>query len=184
MKRIILIAVTLIVGINMSAGVIHNADKSKKESKTEILTYLASIPDVSVTYLTKTMLQRLPKDKTESPLRVLTDKADIDAIRVFELGNSDAEAAGKRLINAYISEIPDYGDIDPTLSASPLELLMLQNNPSNEVMMYGIRKLRDISYYETVLMYSKQKGKKAILIILNGMIHESVIGELIDSFSK
>lgn len=184
-RKIITIVAIIIMGMNMFADTIqNNKEMPLKESKTEILSNLASLPGVSVTYLTKRMLQRLPKDKAESPLRILVDRGNIASIRVFELGNSEAEAVGKKLINAYISEIPDYSNIDPTLSSSPLELLMLQNNTSNEVIMYGIKELRDISYYETVLMYSKQNNKKAILIILTGNIHENVIGDLIDSFSK
>lgn len=186
MKRIIVVLLAAIF-VSVSAFAQNTRDTENathKKSKTEIMAHIASLSDVSVTYLTKKMLENLPKDKAESPLRILVDRGNMAAIRVFELGNSEAETAGKELIDAYISEIPDYSVIDPTLSSSPLELLMLQNNPYNEVMMYGIKELRDISYYETVLMYSKQKNKKAILIILTGSIPESVIGELIDSFSK
>lgn len=186
MKQVIIsfLAVILMASSAFAGSAKYNAVATHKKSKTEIMSRISSLPDVSVTYLTKKMLERLPKDKAESPLSILADRGNIAAIRVFTLGNSEAETAGKELIDAYISEIPDYEAIDPTLSSSPLELLMLQNNPSNEVIMYGIKKLRDIGYYETVLMYSKQKNKKAILIILTGSIPESVIGELIDSFSK
>ena len=117
----------------------------------------------------------MPEDKAESPLAVLVNKGEMKSIRVFHLGSAESEAAGKRLIDAYTTGIsePDYA-----------ELLMLQSNESDEVIIYGFPIHNDTSYYKTVLMFSKTKGKKAILIILTGKIHEDVIGELIDSFSK
>ncbi len=183
MKRILIVIVAIVViGAGMFAQTTANHKKTtRKESKTEILTYLASLPDVSVTYLTKSMLQRLPKDKSHTPLGVLVNKGGIESIRVIEFGNAEGEEAGKKLINAYIEEVPDLGS---NYASNRVELLTLQNNPSNEVLMYGIVKMWQADSYETVLMYSKSKGKKAVLIILSGSIKENTIGELIDSFSE
>lgn len=177
MKQIITAIIAIIfIGNCAFTQTIHSTeDATSKKSKTEIMTHIASLPNVSVTYLTKSMLQKLPKDKAESPLAVLVNKGEMKSIRVFHLGSAESEAAGKRLIDAYTTGIsePDYA-----------ELLMLQSNESDEVIIYGFPIHNDTSYYKTVLMFSKTKGKKAILIILTGKIHEDVIGELIDSFSK
>ncbi len=184
MKRIIalIIAVaTSMVSICAQHAKVNTA-KSLRDSKVEILTHLVSLPDVSVTYLTRNMLQRLPKDKAKSPLAILADKADVESIRLFKLGNGDAEASGKKLIDIYISEVPDQGDLNYT--PSHVELLMFQNNSPNELLMYGISKANDIYRYHTILMYSKSKGKKTILIIISGNIDADIIGELIDSFSE
>lgn len=184
MKRIIALIITVATSmVSIYAQQPQaNTTKSLPDSRVEILTHLASLPDVSVTYLTRNMLQRLPKDKAKSPLAILVDKADIESIRLFELGNGDAEASGKKLIDIYISEVPDHGDLNYT--PSRVELLMLQNNSPNELLMYGITKANDIYRYQTILMYSKAKGKKTILIIISGDIDADTIGELIDSFSE
>lgn len=150
-----------------------NNNHSHKKGRTEIMNNIAKLSDVSVTYLTKSMLQRLPKDRAGSPLAMLVDKGGVESIRVFQLGSK--EAAGKKLMDSYLSEISEM---------NYAELLMSQNNASNEVIIYGFPIYNDISYYRTVLMYSKSTGKKATLIILKGKIHENAIGNLIDSFSK
>ncbi len=177
MKQILtaLFAIIFIVNCAFTQSIHGTQNATPKKSKTEIMAHIASLPNVSVTYLTKSMLQKLPKNKAESPLSVLVNKGDIKSIRVFHLGSTEAEAAGKSLIDAYVAGVsePEYA-----------ELLMLQNNESNEVVIYGFPIYNDISYYKTVLMFSKAKGKKTILIILTGKIHEDLIGELIDSFSK
>ena len=152
-----------------------NLNNISKKSRTEIMTRLAALPEVSVTYLTKSMLQRLPKDKSESPLAMLAKEGGVESIRLFQLGSPEAQTEGKTLINSYLSDISEM---------NYAELLMLQNNASNEVIIYGFPIYNDISYYHTVLMYSKSSGKKATLIILKGKIHENTIGDLIDSFSK
>lgn len=184
MKRIIALIMAVATSmVNICAQHSQiNTTKSLRNSKVEILTHLASLPGVSVTYLTRSMLQRLPKDKAKSPLAILVDKADIESIRLFELGNGDAEASGKKLIDIYISEVPDQGNLNYT--PSRVELLMLQNNSPNELLMYGISKANDVYRYQTILMYSKSKGKKTILIIISGNISADIIGELIDSFSE
>lgn len=61
------------------------------------MAYISSLPNVSVTYLTKSMLQKLPKGKAESPLSVLVNKGGLESVRVFQLGSAEAEAAGKNL---------------------------------------------------------------------------------------
>lgn len=152
---------------------INNSHTPKKD-RSEIMSYLAKLPEVSVTYLTKSMLQRLPKDKAGSPLAILADKGGVESIRVFQLGSEEAESGGKKLIDSYLSDISE---------TNYAELIILHNNASNEVIMYGFPMYKDISFYHTVLMYSKSAGNKAILIILRGRIDENVIGELIDSFS-
>ncbi len=138
------------------------------------MSYLAKLPEVTVTYLTKSMIQRIPKDKAGSPLAILADKGGVESIRVFQLGSKEAEAGGKKLIDSYLSDISE---------TNYAELIILHNNASNEVIMYGFPMYKDTSFYHTVLMYSKSAGNKAILIILRGRIDENVIGELIDSFS-
>lgn len=154
---------------------LDNSNSTPKKNRTEIMNYLAKLPKVSVTYLTKSMLQRLPKEKARSPLVMLVGKGGVESIRVFQLGSKDAESEGKKLIDTYLFDISEM---------NYAELLMSQNNDSNEVIIYGFPIYNDISYYHTVLMYSKTTGKKAILIILKGKIHENTIGNLIDSFSK
>ncbi|MCM1504764.1 MAG: DUF4252 domain-containing protein [Muribaculum sp.] len=177
MKRILLLIVTIAVMVTglFAQNVQSKENPVRNETRTEIMAYLASLPDVSVAYLTKTMLDRLPKDRAESPLTVLIGNGGVQSIRVFKLGGAEAEAGGKKLINAYVSNVsePNYA-----------ELLMLQNSISNEVIMYGFPIPNDTSYYSTALMYTKTGDKKAILIILTGKIHQNTIGELIDSFSK
>lgn len=179
MKRILTAIIAIVVmGTGAFAHSTPNSNNTKKkESRTEIVTYLASLPDVSVTYLTKSMLKKLPTGKPESPLGVLLDKGDVKSIRVFELGNTEAEIAGKKLLDSYISEQ------NPILLIEP-ELLMLQNSGSSESIIYGIPFVNDIYRYSRILMYSKTQDKKAILIIISGSISESVIDELIDSFSS
>lgn len=152
-----------------------NKNTSPKKDRTEIMNYLAKLPDVSVTYLSKSMLQRLPKDKAGSPLAMLVDKGGVESIRVFQLGSKEAEAVGKKLMDSYLSDISEM---------NYAELLMSQNSASNEAIIYGFPIYNDISFYHTVLMYSTSSGKKATLIILKGKIHENTIGDLIDSFSK
>lgn len=177
MKQI-LIAIFAIIFVGTDAFAQNtqgNENTAHKKSKTEIMAYLASLPNVSVTYLTKSMLKKLPKDKAESPLAILVNNGNVESIRVFQLGSAEAEAGGRKLIDTYISNISEF---------NYAELLMLQNNDTNEVVIYGFPIYNDTSFYKTVLMFSKAKGKKTILIILSGKIHENTIGELIDSFSK
>lgn len=166
----------VLLGSGASAqNILGSTNPTPKKDRTEIMNYLAKLPDVSVTYLTKSMLQRLPKEKARSPLAMLVNKGGVESIRVFQLGSKEAEAGGKKLIDSYLSDISEM---------NYAELLMSQNNSSNEVIIYGFPIYNDISYYHTVLMYSKASGKKATLIILKGKIHENTIGDLIDSFSK
>ncbi len=177
MKEIIT-AIFAIIFIGSSAfaqNIKENENTTHRKSKTEIMAHIASLPNVSVTYLTKSMLKKLPKDKAESPLSVLVNNGEVKSIRVFQLGSAEAEAEGKKLVDAYISNISEL---------NYAELLMLQNDDSNEVLIYGFPIHNDNSYYKTVLMFSKTTGKKTILIIISGKIHENTIGELIDSFSK
>lgn len=175
MKQTAIAILMILMCVAFSQNAYGQTSHAQIENRTEIMSYLASLPDVSVTYITKSMLKRLPKDNAESPLTVLVDKGGVESIRVFLLGSPKSEAGGKKLIDAYVSGLtePNYA-----------ELLMLQKNGSNEIIMYGFPIINDTSYYNTVLMYSKAKGKKAILIILTGKIHENVIGDLIDSFDK
>lgn len=177
MKQLVTFLLTLIFfgSSAFSQNSTGDNNPSPKKDRTEIMNYLAKLPDVSVTYLTKSMLQRLPKDKSGSPLAMLVEKGGVESIRVFQLGSKEAEAGGKKLMDSYLSDISEI---------NYAELLMSQNNASNEVIIYGFPTYNDISYYHTVLMYSKASGKKAILIILKGKIHENAIGNLIDSFSK
>lgn len=172
----VLFAVVLFLGGSVSARNIPDTEKTAhKRNRTEIVTYISSLPNVSVTYLTKSMLQKLPKDKAESPLSVLANKGGLQSVRVFQLGSAEAEAAGKELMDAYLSDTSKF---------NYAELLMLQKNGSNEVVIYGLPIYNDTSYYNTILMFSKATGKNTILIILSGKIHENTISELVDLFSK
>ncbi|GEM_PF-2545738 len=184
MKRILITLIALaVIAVGVPAQNTHAIDEtSTTTSRSEVLTHLASLPDVSVTYLTKSMLRKIPGDKTGSPLAVLVNKGEIESVRVFELGNAEAETTAKRLMDIYISEIPDAAT--KYYVAGRAELLMLQRNSSDEVLMYGITRTNDVNRYGTVLMYSKKEGAKAIFIILSGNIDESTIGELIDTFSE
>ena len=172
----IFFAVALFIGGHVSAqNIPDDGNTSPKRNRTEIMANIASLPKVSVTYLTKSMLQRLPKDKAESPLSVLAGKGGLESVRVFQLGSAEAEEAGRKLIKAYISDTSEF---------NYAELLMLQKNDLNEVVIYGFPIHNDTSYYKTIVMFSKATGKNTILIILSGKIHEETISELIDSFSK
>lgn len=153
----------------------RSENSTPKRVKTEIMAHISSLPGVSVAYLTKSMLQKLPKDKSESPLSVLADKGGVESIRVFQLGSAETEAEGKKLIDAYISDITEY---------NYAELLVSQKNGQNEMVIYGFHIHNDTSYYRTILIFSKAEGKKTVLIILSGKIHENTLSELIDSFSK
>lgn len=171
----VLFAVALFVGGNVFAqNTPDSVNTAHKKNKTEIMNHISSLPNVSVTYLTKSMLQKLPKDKAESPLSVLAGKGGLGAIRVFQLGSAEAEAEGRKLIDAYVSDISEF---------NYAELLVSQKNGSNEVVIYGFPVYNDTSYYKTIVMFSKATGNNAILIILSGKIHENTISELIDSFS-
>ena len=136
---------------------------------------ISALPNVSVTYLTKSVLKKLPKDNAESPLSILADKGEVCSIRVFQLGSAEAEIEGKRLMESYIADVTEFNNA---------ELLMSQKKDSNEVVIYGFPIYNDTSYYKTVLMFSKASGKKTVLIILSGKIHEKTLSELIASFSK
>lgn len=172
----VIFAAVLFLGGSMSARSISDNEKAaRKRSRTEIVTYISSLSNVSVTYLTKSMLQKLPKDKAESPLSVLANKGGLESVRVFQLGSAEAETAGKELMDAYISDASEF---------NYAELLMMQKNELDEVVVYGFPIHNDTSYYRTILMYSKAMGKNTILIILSGKIHENTISELIDSFYK
>lgn len=178
MRHIItaLLAIALFMGGSISAqNIADKGNTSPRKTRTEIMAYISTLPKVSVTYLTKSMLQRLPKDKAESPLSVLAVKGDLESVRVFQLGSAEAEEAGRKLIKAYISDTSEF---------NYAELLMLQKNDLNEVVIYGFPIHNDTSYYKTIVMFSKATGKNTILIILSGKIHEETISELIDSFSK
>lgn len=170
-----LLAIVSIWSSALAQNLSNNTYFMPQKNRTEIMNHLAKLPEVSVTYLTKSMLQRLPKDKAGSPLAILVEKGGVESIRVFQLGSKEAEDEGKKLIDTYLSDISEI---------NYAELLMLQNNEAMEVILYGFPIYMDTSYYHTVLMYSKISGKKAILIILKGKIHEDTIGDLIDSFSK
>lgn len=177
MKQILalILSIALFATDAFSQTATNSAANSPKQSRTEIMAYLASLPEVSVTYLTKSMLQRLPKDKADSPLAMLVNKGGVESIRLFQLGSAAAETGGKKLIDCYLSDISEM---------NYAELLMSQKSAANEVILYGFPIYNDTSYYHTVLMYTKSSGKRAILLIIKGKIHESTIGDLIDSFSK
>lgn len=169
-------AVALFLGGNVSAqNISDNGNIAPQRNRTEIMAHIASLPNVNVTYLTKSMLQRLPKDKAESPLSVLVGKGGLESIRVFQLGSAEAEKTGRKLIDAYVSD---------TSELNYAELLMSQKDDLNEVVIYGFPIHNDTSYYKTIVMFSKAAGKKTMLIILSGKIHENTISELIDSFSN
>lgn len=169
-------AVALFLGGNVSAqNISDNGNIAPQRNRTEIMAHIASLPNVNVTYLTKSMLQRLPKDKAESPLSVLVGKGGLESVRVFQLGSAEAEAAGKKLIDTYIYDTSEF---------NYAELLMSQRDDTNEVVIYGFPIHNDTSYYRTILMFYKATGKKTMLIILSGKIHENTISELIDSFSN
>ena len=107
MKEIIT-AIFAIIFIGSSAfaqNIKENENTTHRKSKTEIMAHIASLPNVSVTYLTKSMLKKLPKDKAESPLSVLVNNGEVKSIRVFQLGSAEAEAEGKKLDDAYITNI-------------------------------------------------------------------------------
>ncbi len=178
MKQFIItiFVVVLFIGGNVYAqNIPENGNIVPILDRTEIMAHISSLPNVSVTYLTKSMLQKLPKDKAESPLSVLAGKGGLESIRVFHLGSLEAEKAGRKLIEAYISDTSKF---------NYAELLMLQKNDSDEVVIYGIPIYNDTAYYKTILMFSKAKDKNTNLIIMSGKIHENTISELIDSFSK
>ena len=172
----VLFAIALFVGGNVFAQKIPDiVNTAHKKNKTEIMSYISSLPNVSVTYLPKSMLQKLPKNKAESPLAVLANKGGLGSVRVFQLGSAEAEAEGRKLIDAYISDISEF---------NYAELLVSQKNDSNEVVIYGFPIYNDTAYYKTILMFSKATGKNTILIIISGKIHENTISELIDSLSN
>lgn len=178
MKQFITVvfAIALLLGGSVSAqNIPGNGNMSLKKNRTEIMAYISSLPNVSVTYLTKSMLQKLPKGKAESPLSVLVNKGGLESVRVFQLGSAEAEAAGKKLIDTYIYDTSEF---------NYAELLMSQRDDTNEVVIYGFPIHNDTSYYRTILMSYKATGKKTMLIILSGKIHENTISELIDSFSN
>jgi len=177
MRQLVTFLLTLVFFGNsaFSQNSTGDINRSPKKDRTEIMNYLAKLPDVSVTYLTKSMLQRLPKDRTGSLLAMLVEKGGVESVRVFQLGSNEAETGGKELIDSYLSDISEM---------NYAELLVLQNNSSNEVIIYGFPIYNDTSFYHTVLMYSKSAGKKAKLIILKGKTPENTIGDLIDSFSR
>ena len=97
----------------------------------------------------------------------------MESVRVFELGSAKAEEGGKKLLNSYISESPNA------------ELFVLQRDGSSETRIYGIpaRNLAS-GYFRYLLMYSKESGEKAKLIIISGAIWQKSIGDMIDAFSK
>ncbi len=160
----------------MSAqNVSNNKNTKPKESRTELVKYLASLPDVNVAYLTDSMLKRVNKDGSTSPLAALVSGSGtgVESVRVFELGSAKAEEGGKKLLDLYLSESPNA------------ELFVLQRDGSNETMIYGIP-ARNLApgYFWYLLMYSKEAGEKAKLIIISGAIWEKSIGNMIDAFSK
>lgn len=177
MKRILTaIIAILVMGTGLSAQNMSNDKKTKpKETRTELVNYLASLPGVSVTYLTDSMLKRVNKDGSTSPLAALVSGSGtgVESVRVFELGSAKAEEGGKKLLNSYISESPNA------------ELFVLQRDGSSETMIYGIpaRNLAS-GYFRYLLMYSKESGEKAKLIIISGAIWQKSIGNMIDAFSK
>lgn len=176
MKRIFAAIVAIsVMGISVFAQTSSNQGKTEREeTRTEILKGLTSLPGVSVTYLTKSMLQRLPKDKAESPLGMLVREGGVESVRLFELGNDEAEAAGKKLAYSYLSE---------SKGREP-ELLMMRNDGSSEIQLYGLTFINDINYYYRIILFSKPRGKKANLIIMTGRIPENIVGQMLDSFSE
>lgn len=176
MKSILVfvLALVLIGGCASARSISSNASATSERSKTEVMRHLASMPEVSVTYLTKSMLQRLSKNKSDGPLAMLVDKGGAESVRVFQLGSLEAEAEGKKLIDSYLSDTDEL---------NYAELLMSQKNESTDVVIYGFPIYNDHLYYNTILMYSKSSGKKAVLLIIKGKIHENAIGDLIDSFA-
>lgn len=169
----VIFAIALLLGDSVCAQTIpDNGNTSPGKHRTEIMAYISSLPNVSVTFLTKSMLKKLPKDKSDGPLSVLVNNGGLESARVFQLGSAESEAAGKELIEAYISDTSEF---------NYAELLMLQKNGSNEVIVYGFPIYNDTSYYRTIVMYSKTMKKDTMLIILSGKIHENTISELIDT---
>ncbi len=177
MKRILTAVIAILVmGAGMSAqNVSNNKNTKPKETRTELVKYLTSLTDVNMTYLTESMLKRVNKDGSTSPLAALVSGSGtgVESVRVFELGSAKAEEAGKKLLDHYLSESPNA------------ELFVLQRDRSNETMIYGIP-ARNLApgYFRYLLMYSKGSGDKAKLIIISGTIGEKSIGNMIDAFSK
>lgn len=171
MKRI-LVLIFAAVAVSATAFAQDLVIADKPMTKTQVIGKLASNPWVNVTYLTKSMLSRMPKNQKDSPLSMLVGNEAVNSVRVFELGNTDAEIYGKKLMEAYIDGSP-YS-----------ELLLLQRNGANDdVVIYGVPMTFNTNLFGNVLIYTKQKGKAATLIILSGKMSEETLGDLIDAFS-
>lgn len=166
---------TLILLFCFSAKSQNIPENSDKESKTEIMAHLASMPEVNVTYMSKSMLRRLPKDKINSPLALLAENDRVESIRLFQLGSDNAEVYGKKLIDSYLYNTSDLNNA---------ELLMSQKSNSNEILLYGFPIHNDTSFFRTLLMYSKNDKTNALLLIIKGKLPESVIGDLLGLLSN
>ncbi len=161
MKRI----VTLLIAMMAVSATVY-------AQTSEINKKLASNPDVNITYLNKSMLDRIPKDQRDSPLGILAGKAEVNWVKVYELGNAEAEKCGEEIMDSYLKFSPFA------------EILTLQQGPNKvNVIVYGLPVAGNLNEYKTVLMYMRQKGKFATLIVLSGRISDDTVGNLLDALS-
>lgn len=201
MRRIV-IAIVAIVFIGVSMFAQNNQSEKFQKGRAEIMNRLAKNPGVSITYLTEYSLKRLNKDKTNSPLALLSKLGNIKSVRVFEfdaakaytlskaaceaqgMSEGEGEASGawnkdilnksrKDLLNFYKAEYTD------------IELLHLQRDNTKEIMIYVIpHHDYETGNYGTILIYSKTSADKSVFLIISGLFQEQSIGELIDAFSE
>lgn len=177
MRRIVIAIVAIVfIGISMSAQNTQN-DENKQyiNEMTAIINHLASVPGVSITYLTESSLKRLNKIKANSPLALILEEDGVNSVRVFEFETSEAQKAGNQFLNVYKAQHTD------------MELFHLQRDKSKEIMLYAIpdHRIKSIlKFYSTILIYSKTQSSKSILIIISGRVEESTIGNIIAAFSE
>lgn len=201
MRRVV-IAIVAIVFIGISMFAQNNQSEKFQKGRAEIMNRLASIKGISITYLTESSLKRLNKDKTNSPLALLSKLGNIKSVRVFEFDAAKAYTLGKAACEAQgMSE--GEGEVSGTWSKAILkqsrndllefykaeytdiELFHLQRDSTKEIMIYAIPHHDYVAgNYETILINSKISADKSVFLILSGFFQEQSIGALIDAFSE
>lgn len=182
MKKILIIVFAIISIIFPSFSQNKNtASENKmtalKEEEREIISKLTEMKDVNIMQLSTNMLKMLPKDKNDSPLSILAKEGNQKVIKVYEFGSTEAEKLGRELLQNFLSQMYLSNHWQP-------DIIVKQRDDANEVLIYGDPNNTARSAYNSLAIFSCQKGKKSVLIKIYGFTQEGTVAELINAFSK
>ena len=174
MKKLLFILLSI---ISFSIPSFSQTMEELRKEQNEINAQLTSMKNVNIMQLSTNMLQNLPKGKSDSPLSILAKQGNLLTIKVYELGNAEAEKTGRRLLQNYLSQMTLQNNVEP-------DIIVRQADDSNEVLIYGEPNNSYRTAFNSLVIFSSQKGDKSILIRIYGFVEDKTVAELINAFSK